>query len=142
MSNDASADIISSETVGSERSGSERNETLDAPQRATQRRSSLIITVPDPDEMEPEIWADVGGTLQWRSETHFYPYFEVHFLGKDPCGGKDSCFRGNDVAPVVIRPEIEGEFKYEIWQFKSPGSHPKKHPPKRFKVRSCFPCQP
>ena len=142
MSTDPLTKTVSDDTTMRDTRRGETNQTLHSSQMDVPRRAGFVITVPDPDAMEPEVWANVGGTVQWRTETHFYPHFEVHFLGMDPCGGENSCFKGSDVAPVVIRLQFEGEYEYEIWQGKKPNSISVKHRPHRFKVRSCTVCQP
>lgn len=107
-----------------------------------QRRTSLVITIPDPDQMQPQLCAHVGATIQWRSETTNYPHFEIRFGGMDPCGGTGTCYAGSDIAPVVLRLEKEGDYTYEVWQYKTRGGRPKKQTHGVFQVRSCTVCQP
>jgi len=88
------------------------------------RPSNLVITVPDPDNMPVSSYAEKGGTLQWRTDTHQYPNFEIRFQGSNPSNArKNLVLKGSDVQPVVLRLKTTGAFKYTIRHIKKDGTH-------------------
>jgi hypothetical protein len=79
------------------------------------RPLSTVITVPDPDNLLVTSRAEQGGILQWRTDTHRFPKFEIRFEGPNPSNKKmNLVLEGSDVKPVVIRLKIIGDYKYNI----------------------------
>ena len=105
------------------------------------RPSSGVITLPDPDDMPFSIHAEKGGTLQWRTETHNYPEFEIRFQGPNPSNAENNLvLKGSDVKPVVIRLNTIGEnYKYTIRRIKKDGACIDSGPV-MFNVRICVGC--
>ena len=107
------------------------------------RPASAVMTLPDPESMKSSTDVQVGGTMQWRTETHGYPMFHIRFLGPNPFDDEqDKCLMGSDLAPVVVRLKTLGDYEYEIWQMKDERSEPTKDGPHKFSVRSCPGCHP
>ena len=107
------------------------------------RPTSVVLTVPDPDDLKCVTDVQQGGTMQWRTETHAYPSFEIRFVGKNPQDDVlNSVFSGTDTAPVVLRLHNTGDvFTYTLEQFKKDGTwlHGGEH---QFSVRTCNGCHP
>ncbi len=51
---------------------------------------SAVITVPDPDDSPFIVHAEMGGTLQWRSDSINFPHFEIQFIGSNPTNNKEN----------------------------------------------------
>jgi hypothetical protein len=82
-----------------------------------------VITVPDPDIMPVASHVEQGGTLQWRTDTHNYPKFEIRFAGANPFNAdKDLILTGDDLKPVTIRLNTVGDYEYVIWHYKKDGT--------------------
>ncbi len=109
------------------------------------RPSSVVVTVPDPDATIVASHAEKGGTLQWRTDTHSYPEFEIEFIGPNPSNGNaNEIFSGSDTEPVVIRldADIVGEeYQYKIRQYHKDGTF-KETGPFLLRVTPCRGCPP
>jgi hypothetical protein len=109
------------------------------------RPSSVVVTVPDPDTTAVASHAEKGGTLQWRTDTHNYPEFEIQFIGPNPSNGNaDEVFRGSDIEPVVIRLDLDvvGEdYQYKVRHFHKDGTS-KDTGPFLLRVTPCRGCPP
>jgi hypothetical protein len=106
------------------------------------RPLSEVITIPDPDLVPVLHHAQKGGTLQWRTETHNYPKFEIRFQGANPHDEeKDKILAGTDLKPVTIRLNIVGDYGYEVWHYRHDGTF-KRHGTRKFRVSPCGDCPP
>jgi hypothetical protein len=108
------------------------------------RPSSIVVTVPDPDRTSVASHAEKGGTLQWRTDTHNYPNFEIQFIGPNPSNGNtNEVFRGSDITPVVIRLDIvRDDYQYKVRHFHKDGSSSKDTGPFLLRVTPCKGCPP
>jgi hypothetical protein len=107
------------------------------------RPLSIVITVPDPDNMSGSDRAEEGGTLQWRTESHRYPEFEIRFKGPNPFNTEtDLVLKGSDVNPIVIRIPIESRavYSYSVRHYKKDGTC-KDTGPMKFIIH-CIGCPP
>jgi hypothetical protein len=87
------------------------------------RPACAVITIPDPDIMPVAIHVEQGGTLQWRTDTHNYPKFEIRFSGANPSNDdKDLILTGDDLKPVTIRLKTVGDYEYVIWHYTKEGT--------------------
>ena len=109
--------------------------------KSESRPACMVITIPDPDNIPVSAHAEKGGTLQWRTETHRYPGFEIRFEGPNPFNEeKDLVLKGSDVKPVVMRLNTIGEnYKYAIRHIKKDGTCVDSGP-RMFNVRICVGC--
>ena len=106
------------------------------------RPISTVITVPDPDAMPVSSHAEKGGTLQWRTDTHNYPKFEIRFQGANPFNADmNQILSGDDLQPVTIRLKTVGDFEYTIRHYKKDGSS-KDIVRQKFRVTPCTGCPP
>jgi hypothetical protein len=109
------------------------------------RPSSVVVTVPDPDTTAVASYAEKGGTLQWRTDTHNYPEFEIQFIGPNPCNDNaDDVFRGSDLEPVVMRLDLDmigEEYQYMVRHFHKDGTS-KDTGPFLLRVTPCRGCPP
>jgi hypothetical protein len=107
------------------------------------RPLSIVITVPDPDNMSVSDRAEEGGTLQWRTESHQYPEFEIRFKGPNPFNTETNLIlKGSDAKPVVehIKAESKGVYSYQVRHIKKDGSF-KDTEVRRFVIH-CIGCPP
>jgi hypothetical protein len=107
------------------------------------RPLSTVITLPDPDSMSVSDRAEEGGTLQWRTESHHYPEFEIRFQGPNPFNSEtDLVLKGSDANPVVIRIPImsKGVYSYMVRHIKEDGTC-KDTGPMKFIIH-CLGCPP
>jgi hypothetical protein len=82
-----------------------------------------VISLPDPDNLLVSSHGEQGGTLQWRTDTHNYPRFEIRFDGANPSNSKkDQVLSGSDLKPVVILLKKTGDFNYTVRHFKNDGT--------------------
>jgi hypothetical protein len=109
--------------------------------KSESRPACMVITIPDPDNMPVSAHAERGGTLQWRTETHRYPEFEIRFQGSNPFNAeKDLVLKGSDDKPVVLRLNTVGEnYKYTIRHINKDGTCVDSGP-RMFNVRICIGC--
>ncbi len=106
------------------------------------RPSSVVMTLPDPKSMKVCADGQIGGTFQWRTETHDHPSFEIRFRGENPVDDdQDRSFPGDDMKPVVIRLNKLGNYEYDIYQKGAKGD-PVSSGPHPFSVRECKGCNP
>ena len=106
------------------------------------RPAGVVMTLPDPRSKKYAMDGQRGGTCQWRTETHDHPTFEISFEGLNPFDEvTDQIFRGSDLAPVVLRLNSLGEFRYNILQMGVNGEVSKSGP-HTFNVRECRGCNP
>jgi hypothetical protein len=107
------------------------------------RPLSTVITVPDPDNTPFSNHAEQGGTLQWRTESHHYPEFEIRFQGANPSNADtDLVLKGSDVQPVVIRLNTVGDhYQYTVRHYKKDGTC-EETGPVVFIVTKCLGCPP
>jgi hypothetical protein len=80
------------------------------------RPSSTVITVPDPDNMPVSSNVEKGGTIEWRTDTHNYPNFEIRFQGANPFDTTpDLVLTGSDEKPVIMRLNTLGhDYAYKV----------------------------
>jgi hypothetical protein len=103
---------------------------------------SAVITVPDPDNSPFTVHVEVGGTLQWRSDSYNYPHFEVEFIGANPANKKlNAKFAGGNLKPVVIPLKTTGDYLYNIRHQKKNGPV-KSSGPSSARVVPCTGCPP
>ena len=101
-----------------------------------------VISVPDPDNLAVCGHVEQGGTLQWRTDTHNYPKFEIRFEGANPSDAKkNQVLPGSDLKPVVIPLKKTGDFKYTVRHYKKDGTN-KDTGPVLFRVTPCPNCPP
>jgi hypothetical protein len=82
-----------------------------------------VVTIPDPDIMPVACHVEQGGTLQWRTDTHSYPKFEIRFQGPNPSNAdKDLILTGDDLQPATIRLNTVGDYEYMICQYHKDGT--------------------
>jgi hypothetical protein len=108
------------------------------------RPLSTVVTVPDPDNMPVSAQGEQGGTLQWRTDTHNYPEFEIRFQGANPSNEhkiKDHILKGSDIQPVVIRLDVIGNYQYTIRHYKKDKTCTDTGPV-TFSVVRCLACPP
>jgi hypothetical protein len=106
------------------------------------RPLSTVVTVPDPDNMPVSAHGEKGGTLQWRTDTHAYPEFEIRFHGANPANEhKDHILKGSDIQPVVIRLDVIGDYQYTIRHYKKDRTCTDTGPV-TFSVVRCLGCPP
>ena len=99
-----------------------------------------VITIPDPDIMPVASHVEQGGTLQWRTDTHNHPRFEIRFEGANPSNAdKNLILTGDDLQPVTIRLNTVGDYVYEIWHYRKDGTC-RRHPRFEFHVTPCGLC--
>jgi len=80
--------------------------------------ASAVVTLPDPDQAWNSSHAEIGGTLEFRSESVNYPTFQVIFDEDNPSDKeKGHVFEGSIDRPLVIRLKKEGEFAYTVLYF-------------------------
>lgn len=101
---------------------------------------SAVIMVADPDESPVLVYAEEGGTLEWRSESPNYPEFEILFVGDSPAEANDKLF-GTTKDPVVVHATKLGTYHYKIRHFKNDGSH-RSTGTHSFSVSTCKNCKP
>ena len=83
---------------------------------------SVVITLPDPDDFRVLPIAEVGGTMEWRTESVNYPDFELHFKGENPENDTPDLVRkGSRQQPVVLRVTKTGTFEYTVRHCKKNG---------------------
>jgi hypothetical protein len=105
------------------------------------RPLSIVITVPDPDNMSVSDRAEEGGTLQWRTESHRYPKFEIRFQGANPFNTEtDLILKGSDDEPVVEHIVTKGVYSYTVRHIKKDGTS-KDTGPMKFVIH-CIGCPP
>jgi hypothetical protein len=105
------------------------------------RPLSIVITVPDPDNMLVSDRAEEGGTLQWRTESHRYPEFEIRFQGANPFNTEtDLILKGSDDEPVVEHIVTKGVYSYAVRHIKKDGTS-KDTGPMKFIIH-CLGCPP
>jgi hypothetical protein len=74
-----------------------------------------LITVPDPEELAMCNHAEVGGILQWRSESLSYPEFDIEFVGPVPYDGPDGdVLTGSVENPIIKKATKEGIYQYNV----------------------------
>lgn len=97
---------------------------MPTPTTSYSRPSCTVVTVPDPDNMPVSTHAQKGGTLQWRTDTHNYPSFEIRFIGANPFDGEqDVILLGSQDKPVVIRLDtVKDGYQYTVRHFKKDGT--------------------
>ncbi len=105
------------------------------------RPVSMVLTLPDPDKMKASSYVEVGGTMQWRTESHQYTEFEIEFIGRNPLDDSKSLkLTGDDLNPVVLRmTTANDDYSYMLRQRK-PGGPWKETGPFAFSVKSCNWC--
>jgi hypothetical protein len=88
------------------------------------RPSCTVVTVPDPDNMPVSAHAQKGGTLQWRTDTHNYPNFEIWFIGANPFDNKQNVvIAGSEDNPVIIYLDtVKDDYQYKVRHFKKDGT--------------------
>ena len=106
---------------------------------------SVVITLLDPESMPTS--HEEKGTMEWRTESHRFPNFEIRFRGENPEDKTiDRVLRGSDTQPVVIRLNRPNQtYEYTIAQFDENSEEPKgisPPPPRSFRVESCSACYP
>jgi len=109
------------------------------------RPLNSVITVPDPDRTPVSSHAEQGGTLEWRTDTHNYPNFEIHFKGANPFDPDhdDLVLPGSDVNPVVIRLKTAGKhYQYAVRHISKDGKCSVDSGPFEFYVYPCRGCPP
>ena len=107
------------------------------------RPLSAVITLPDPDNRMVSALAQQGGTLEWRTDSHHYPNFEIRFLGPNPSNDEeDSVFKGSDVQPVVIRLNKVGEYKHTVRHIREKDGSCIDTGPHPTNVTPCHACPP
>jgi hypothetical protein len=104
------------------------------------RHFCAVITVPDPDNMPVSSYAEKGGTLLLRTDTHNYPSFVIEFQGHSPSVGAQKQFSGSEEKPVVIRLDTVGEYKYTVQHIHKDGTC-KDSGPFMFYVYPCKGCR-
>jgi hypothetical protein len=84
-----------------------------------------VITVPDPtaptsitSKTEPApSESEMYSYMLWRTESHEYPDFEIHFPGKNPFNDEtDFKEEGSIDKPIVLQATRSGTYKYTITQ--------------------------
>lgn len=106
------------------------------------RPTGVVMTLPDPRSKQYAMDGQQGGTCQWRTETHDHPTFEIRFKGPNPFDEiVDKGFGGSDLAPVVLRLNNLGSFRYDVFQMNANGDVSKSGP-HTFNVRECRGCNP
>ncbi len=76
---------------------------------------SAVITVPDPDNLPITSYSEVGGIVEFRSDSPHYPYFEIQFMHTEPdndLGGQT--FTGAHQSPVTIAMDRVGDYTYMV----------------------------
>jgi hypothetical protein len=88
------------------------------------RPSCTVVTVPDPDNMPVSMHVQKGGTLQWRTDTHNYPNFEIRFKGSNPFNEEqDLVLQGSDDEPVIMRLNtVKDDYFYIVRHFRKDGT--------------------
>ena len=112
--------------------------------KSYRRPFCAVITVPDPDNMPVASHAQKGGTLQWRTDKHNYPKFEIRFKGPNPFDPKqdDLVLAGSDVTPVVIRLNtVRDGYQYTVRHIANDGTCTDTGP-FTFNVHGCPGCLP
>jgi hypothetical protein len=101
---------------------------------------SAIVTVPDPDSKPVATHVEVGGTLQWRSDSPNYPRFEIQFVGPNPFNDNENDkFDGENLRPVVMHLKKTGEYHYKIKHIRHDGTEASTGP-SHFVVNRCIGC--
>jgi|HubBroStandDraft_6_1064221.scaffolds.fasta_scaffold220175_2 hypothetical protein len=117
--------------------------TEDENKKENDRPLSIVITVPDPDNMSVSDRVEEGGTLQWRTESHRYPEFEIRFQGPNPFNTETNLIlKGSDTNPVVIRIPLMSQdiYSYTVRHIKKDGTS-KDTGPMKFVIH-CLGCPP
>jgi hypothetical protein len=99
--------------------------------KSTQQHRHVVVTLPDPRYLPipAASHVDVGGTVQWRSETIDYPRFDIVFPpGKNPFNDDLSntgfVAKGGILNPVVLEAKNYGEYPYAVVQYPLDGGDP------------------
>jgi hypothetical protein len=87
------------------------------------RPASTVITLDDPDNMPVSSHAEEKGRVEWRTESHNYPDFEIQFVGKNPEDDTVNLKRkGNVDQPVVMQIKKTGDYHYKVQHIKKDGT--------------------
>jgi hypothetical protein len=98
---------------------------------------SAVMILDDPHEKHPvSIYAEKGGTLEWRTDSLNYPEFEIQFVGESPARASDK-LTGTTKNPVVVHVTKSGKYRYNVRHVKKDGTDITTG---IFAARSCFPC--
>jgi hypothetical protein len=112
---------------------------------------SALVTLSDPTTgsslsaktISTPIENEVFGYMEWRTESHAYPLFEITFMGKNPFNKtKNYVALGAIDKPVVLQAVKPGSYKYTISQRQPDGTGTVKGGEIPYNVKNCPSCVP
>lgn len=101
----------------------------------------FIITVPDPEKKPMASHAEVGGWMEWKSDSRDYPRFEIYFPDTNPFDESKGYTKSGTVdAPVILHPQKGGHYKYHVKHYPARQGPPIDSGPFLASVHPCIGC--
>jgi hypothetical protein len=127
--------------------------SMKTPTRPPSPRSpeSALVTLSDPttgsslsaNAKSTPVENEVFGYMEWRTESHAYPLFEITFKGKNPFNEtKNYVALGAIDKPVVLQAVKPGNYKFTISQRQPDGTGTVTGGELAFNVKNCPNCIP